>query len=89
MIWRVRRVLTGHDAEDKRPSSPMASRPNVKEMASMPGLALTDLWETSAAPASNAATRMPPRGRCGSSRRRTARSSHRRVPARLAVARPR
>jgi mannose-6-phosphate isomerase-like protein (cupin superfamily) len=27
--------------------------PNVKEMASMPGLALTDLWETAAAPARN------------------------------------
>jgi hypothetical protein len=27
--------------------------PNVKEMDSMPGLALTDLWETVSAPASN------------------------------------
>lgn len=27
--------------------------PNVKEMASMPGLALTDLWETTEVPASN------------------------------------
>ena len=28
--------------------------PNIKEMASMPGLALTDLWETTGAPARNA-----------------------------------
>ena len=53
MIWRVRRVLTGHDAEDKSTFIADGLAPNVKEMASMPGLALTDLWETSAAPASN------------------------------------
>jgi mannose-6-phosphate isomerase-like protein (cupin superfamily) len=54
MIWRVRRVLTGHDADGK--SAIIADGPaqNVKEMASMPGLALTDLWETVSAPASNA-----------------------------------
>src|SRR5687767_2881658 len=53
MIWRVRRVLTGHDAAGR--SAFIADGPgsNVKEMASMPGLALTDLWETSDAPASN------------------------------------
>ena len=27
--------------------------PDVKEMDSMPGLALTDLWETASSPASN------------------------------------
>jgi mannose-6-phosphate isomerase-like protein (cupin superfamily) len=53
MIWRVRRVVTGHDAEGR--SNFIADGPasNVKEMASMPGLALTDLWETGDAPASN------------------------------------
>ncbi len=54
MIWRVRRVLTGHDAEGKSVFIDDGLAPNVKEMASMPGLALTDLWETGAAPASNA-----------------------------------
>jgi mannose-6-phosphate isomerase-like protein (cupin superfamily) len=54
MIWRVRRVLTAHDAEGKSTFIADGLAPNVKEMASMPGLALTDLWETSAAPASNA-----------------------------------
>lgn len=54
MIWRVRRVLTGHDAEGRSTFIADALAPNVKEMASMPGLALTDLWETKGAPASNA-----------------------------------
>ena len=54
MIWRVRRVLTGHDADGRSTFIADGEAPNVKEMASMPGLALTDLWETAAAPASNA-----------------------------------
>jgi mannose-6-phosphate isomerase-like protein (cupin superfamily) len=53
MIWRVRRVLTGHDAEGKSTIIADGLAQNVKEMASMPGLALTDLWETASAPASN------------------------------------
>jgi mannose-6-phosphate isomerase-like protein (cupin superfamily) len=53
MIWRVRRVLTGHDTDGKSIIIADGQAPNVKEMASMPGLALTDLWETSGAPASN------------------------------------
>jgi mannose-6-phosphate isomerase-like protein (cupin superfamily) len=53
MIWRVRRVLTGHDADGKSTFIADGLAPNVKEMASMPGLALTDLWETSGAPARN------------------------------------
>jgi mannose-6-phosphate isomerase-like protein (cupin superfamily) len=57
MIWRVRRVVTGHDADGKSIFLSDGEAPNVKEMASMPGLALTDLWETGAAPASNAGDR--------------------------------
>jgi hypothetical protein len=53
MTWRVRRVLTGHDAEGRSTFIADGEAPNVKEMASMPGLALTDLWETTDAPASN------------------------------------
>ena len=53
MIWKIRRVLTGHDAEGKSVIIADGHAPNVKEMASMPGLALTDLWETKGAPASN------------------------------------
>jgi hypothetical protein len=53
MIWRVRRVLTGHDADGKSMLLMDGPAPNVKEMPSMPGLALTDLWETKGAPARN------------------------------------
>ena len=53
MIWRVRRVLTGHDAEGRSTFIADAIAPNMKEMPSFPGLALTDLWETTGAPASN------------------------------------
>jgi hypothetical protein len=54
MIWRVRRVLTGHDAQGRSTFIADGPAPNVKEMPSFPGLALTDLWETKGAPASNA-----------------------------------
>jgi len=53
MIWRVRRVVTGHDAEGKSAFLMDGHAPNVKEIASVPGLALTDLWETNGAPARN------------------------------------
>jgi mannose-6-phosphate isomerase-like protein (cupin superfamily) len=54
MIWRVRRVLTGHDPDGKSTIIADGPAPNVKEMPSFPGLALTDLWETTSAPADNA-----------------------------------
>ena len=54
MIQRVRRVLTGHDREGKSIILSDGYATNVKEMASMQGLALTDLWETDRSPASNA-----------------------------------
>jgi mannose-6-phosphate isomerase-like protein (cupin superfamily) len=53
MIWRVRRVLTGHDTDGTSTIIADGQAPNVKEMPSFPGLALTDLWETKGAPASN------------------------------------
>jgi mannose-6-phosphate isomerase-like protein (cupin superfamily) len=55
MIWRVRRVVTGHDAEGRSTFIADGLAPNVKEMKpTFPGLAHTDLWETKGAPASNA-----------------------------------
>jgi mannose-6-phosphate isomerase-like protein (cupin superfamily) len=54
MIWRVRRVLTGHDAAGRSTFIADGAAPNVKEMTAITGLALTDLWETKGAPASNA-----------------------------------
>ena len=53
MVWKIRRVLTGHDSDGKSIIMTDGIAPNVLEMASMPGLALTDLWETKGAPASN------------------------------------
>jgi Cupin domain len=53
MAWRVRRVVTGHDAQGRSVFLSDGLAPNVKEMESMPGVALTDLWETTTAPASN------------------------------------
>jgi mannose-6-phosphate isomerase-like protein (cupin superfamily) len=54
MIWRVRRVLTGHTPAGKSTFMADGYAPNMKEMKpTFPGLALTDLWETGGAPASN------------------------------------
>jgi mannose-6-phosphate isomerase-like protein (cupin superfamily) len=53
MVSKVRRVVTGHDRDGKSTFLFDGIAANVKEMESMPGLALTDLWETSGAPAGN------------------------------------
>lgn len=53
MTLRVRRVLTGHDAEGRSTILADGIAENVKALPSIPGLALTDLWETTGAPASN------------------------------------
>ncbi len=53
MVLAIRRVVTGHDNNGKSVFLMDGPAPNVKEMASMPGLALTDLWETGGAPADN------------------------------------
>ena len=53
MVSKVRRVVTGHDKDGKSILLMDGYAPNVMEMASMPGLALTDLWETAGSPARN------------------------------------
>lgn len=53
MVWRMRRVVTGHDKSGRSVFLQDGKAKNIKEMDSMPGLALTDLWETTGAPASN------------------------------------
>ena len=53
MIWRVRRVVTGHDSQGRSTFISDAEAANVKQVPAMPGLALTELWETRGAPASN------------------------------------
>ena len=54
MAKRFRRVVTGHDKAGKSIFVADGLAPNVLEMASMPGVALTDLWRTRTSPASNA-----------------------------------
>jgi hypothetical protein len=54
MIQRIRRVVTGHDAQGRSVIQSDGPATSVKEIPTFPGLALTDLWETGAAPASNA-----------------------------------
>lgn len=54
MVHRIRRVVTGHDRDGNSVFVMDGKAPNVLEMASMPGVALTDLWRTKTAPASNA-----------------------------------
>ena len=52
-LHRIRRVLTGHDAAGRSTIIADDFAQNVKEIPGIPGLALTDLWETTGAPASN------------------------------------
>jgi hypothetical protein len=54
MPQRIRRVVTGHDKNGRSVFVMDGKAPNVLEMASMPGVALTDLWRTKTSPASNA-----------------------------------
>ena len=57
MVEQVRRVVTGHDGEGRSVFIVDGLDGNVKEMESMPGLALTDLWETKSTPADNSGNR--------------------------------
>ena len=53
MAQCIRRIVTGHDSEGKSEFIFDGCATAVKEMQSMPGLALTDLWRTDGAPADN------------------------------------
>lgn len=53
MVWQVRRVVTGHNEMGRSVVLSDGPAASVSEMASMPGLALTDLWETAVSPARN------------------------------------
>lgn len=53
MVQRIRRVVTGHDKDGKSVFVMDGKAANVLEVASMPGVALTDLWRTQTSPASN------------------------------------
>ena len=53
MVEQIRRVVTGHNDEGRSVFIIDENATAVKEMDSMPGLALTDIWVTGAAPADN------------------------------------
>ncbi len=50
---KIRRVVTGHNAQGRSCILMDGNAPNTMEMASMPGLVVTDLWETKGSPADN------------------------------------
>lgn len=53
MVEKIRRVVTGHDENGKSVFVSDGVATAVKEMASMPGLAITDLWRADDVPTSN------------------------------------
>jgi len=53
MVEKIRRVVTGHDENGRSIFLWDENATAVKEMESMPGLALTDLWQTNSSPADN------------------------------------
>ena len=53
MVEKIRRAVTGHDQNGKSIFIIDGEATAVKEMESMPGLALTDIWVTGEAPANN------------------------------------
>ena len=53
MVEKIRRAVTGHDQNGKSIFIIDGDATAVKEMESMPGLALTDIWVTGDAPANN------------------------------------
>ena len=63
MVHRIRRVVTGHDRNGKSIFVEDRKAPNVLEMASMPGVALTDLWRTATSPAANSGNKDAATGR--------------------------
>lgn len=57
MAQRIRRVITGHDKDGRSIFIEDGKAPNILEMKSMPGVALTDLWRTKTSPASNSGSK--------------------------------
>ena len=53
MVEKIRRVVTAHDEDGRSVFVIDGNAGTVKEMESMPGLALTELWRTNGAPADN------------------------------------
>ena len=50
MAKQIRRIVTGHNAAGKSIIMQDALATSILEMDAMPGLRVTDLWETATAP---------------------------------------
>jgi mannose-6-phosphate isomerase-like protein (cupin superfamily) len=57
MAQKIRRVITGLNAQGQSTILFDDQNGQLKEMESMPGVALTDIWETTTAPADNSGTK--------------------------------
>jgi hypothetical protein len=57
MAIKIRRIVTGHDAQGKSMFLTDGAATRTLAVPSVPGLIVTDLWETTSAPADNAGTR--------------------------------
>ena len=57
MAQKLRRVITGLNAQGQSTILFDDQNGQLKEMESMPGVALTDIWETTSAPADNSGTK--------------------------------
>jgi hypothetical protein len=53
MAIKIRRIVTGHDAHGKSVFLTDGPATRTLELPSVPGLVVTDLWETTTAPADN------------------------------------
>jgi hypothetical protein len=53
MATKIRRIVTGHDAAGKSVFLTDAAAPFPNEVPAVPGLVVTDLWQTAATPADN------------------------------------
>lgn len=53
MVQKIRRVVTGHNEAGRSIFIIDGAAQALKEMESMPGLALTDIWQTNDSPADN------------------------------------
>ncbi|HEX7006560.1 MAG TPA: cupin domain-containing protein [Alphaproteobacteria bacterium] len=53
MADKIRRIVTGHDANGRSAFLSDGHATRIFELPSVPGLVLTDLWETTDAPADN------------------------------------
>ena len=58
-LRKIRRVVTGHDSEERSIIVSDASSPHVMALEGIPTFGVTEIWQTDSAPADNRATEDP------------------------------